>query len=113
MTIKLEIELGSDAERIIALLQRIANLSHLAIQPSPPPEASPRHPREESSGRLFFGEKELARQLNVSAGVLHKWRMFGTVPNFVKIGRLVRYRQSDVDEWIAIKRGGGSGNGRD
>jgi predicted DNA-binding transcriptional regulator AlpA len=91
---------------IIALLQQIANLPHLAIPPSPPPEESPMHLVRESPARTLLREKEVAGQLQVSVGVLHKWRRLGTGPNFVKIGRVVRYRQSAVDDWIGKQCGG-------
>lgn len=112
MTLKLEIELGPDAQRIIALLQVIANLPHIPVRPNPSLEPSARPPKDESAGRLFLGEKDLARLLKVSPAVLHKWRKLGTGPKFVKLSRLVRYRRSDVDEWIATKCGDGSGDDR-
>jgi len=42
----------------------------------------------------------LAEQLDVRPVTLEKWRQNGTGPRYIKIGRLVRYRQSDVDQWL-------------
>lgn len=44
----------------------------------------------------------VADLLNVSLRTLESWRLNGSGPNFVKIGRgrTVRYRQVDVQAWI-------------
>ncbi|WP_218644557.1 helix-turn-helix domain-containing protein [Thiomicrorhabdus cannonii] len=45
---------------------------------------------------------ETAKQLGVTIGTLATWRNTGrnNLP-FVKIGRKVMYRQSDIESWIA------------
>ncbi len=43
---------------------------------------------------------ELARPLNVSVSWLAKARMRGEGPPYVKIGRAVRYPDSDAREWV-------------
>jgi predicted DNA-binding transcriptional regulator AlpA len=104
MTIKLEIDLGPDAQKVISLLQNIAD-QHL-------PHAHPARLQMESSlersssvtqETSFLNEKAVARQLSVSLALLRKWRLFRSGPPFVKVGRLVRYRQADVDRWIAAR----------
>ena len=47
-------------------------------------------------------QKELAERLNVSERVFEAWRYRGGGPPFVKISvRCVRYREDDVNRWIA------------
>jgi predicted DNA-binding transcriptional regulator AlpA len=41
-----------------------------------------------------------AHLLNVSAVTLAKWRVTGEGPRFLKFGRSVKYRISDLEEWI-------------
>lgn len=41
-----------------------------------------------------------AHLLNVSAVTLAKWRVTGEGPRFLKFGRSVKYRISDLQEWI-------------
>ena len=58
----------------------------------------------ESDGRVF-GERDAGRYLGgerhpVSERTLQRWRLEGIGPKFLKLGRLVRYRQSDLDRWV-------------
>jgi len=39
--------------------------------------------------------------LSVSKALLIKWRFYGGGPRFVKLGRAVRYRISDLEDFIA------------
>ncbi|MEW6349730.1 MAG: helix-turn-helix domain-containing protein [Thermodesulfobacteriota bacterium] len=43
--------------------------------------------------------EEVAELLRVSISTIRKWVHYGFVPH-VKIGRLVRYRRSDITQWI-------------
>lgn len=43
---------------------------------------------------------ELGMRLGKSPAVLAQWRYLGTGPKFIKIGRSVRYRASDVEAWL-------------
>ena len=45
-------------------------------------------------------EKQLAERLNCTVSALRRWRREGRGPRFVKIGRLVRYRQEDIEDFI-------------
>ncbi|WP_005036566.1 helix-turn-helix transcriptional regulator [Holophaga foetida] len=38
--------------------------------------------------------------LNVSVLTLADWRCKGTGPAFLKVGRCVRYRRSDLEAWL-------------
>ena len=44
---------------------------------------------------------EAAEYLRSSTSTLAKARMYKRGPNFVRIGRAVRYRQSDLDAWMS------------
>lgn len=39
----------------------------------------------------------------ISPRTLQRWRLEGTGPVFVKVGRLVRYRRSALDAWLAAR----------
>lgn len=43
---------------------------------------------------------ELAERLRVSVAHLANWRYRGVGPKFVKMGKLVRYQESAVEEWL-------------
>ncbi|VXC38731.1 Predicted transcriptional regulator [Arthrobacter sp. 9AX] len=43
---------------------------------------------------------ELGRMLDKTPASLAQWRYQGIGPRFVKVGRGVRYRQTDVDGWL-------------
>lgn len=45
-------------------------------------------------------ECEVADLLNISVRTLQAWRVRGGGPRFIKVGRAVRYRLSDVQDWI-------------
>lgn len=50
---------------------------------------------------LLLTEAETARLIGFSTRTLQKWRMIGEGPRFVRVtARAVRYRRSDIDEWI-------------
>ena len=44
---------------------------------------------------------EVAEMLKVSAKVLCNWAVSGRGPQFVKVGRLVRYRMADLEKWLS------------
>lgn len=48
----------------------------------------------------LLGEKELAALLAVSRSTLQSWRYSGKGPRYIKVGRLIRYRSSDVDAFL-------------
>lgn len=51
----------------------------------------------------FCSDKELAESLAVSISTVRRWRQAGEGPHFVRIGKSVRYRLSDVEEWLTAK----------
>ena len=48
----------------------------------------------------LFDQKIIAAKLDVSTAQLEKWRWNGQGINFIKIGRLCKYRKSDVIAFI-------------
>jgi excisionase family DNA binding protein len=44
--------------------------------------------------------QELAAYLDLPVATLYAWRYRGLGPSGFRVGRHVRYRQSDVDQWI-------------
>ncbi|QWV97472.1 helix-turn-helix domain-containing protein [Geomonas nitrogeniifigens] len=44
--------------------------------------------------------EEAAKYLNVRPATLEQWRWNGRGPSFVKIGRSVRYRLTDLDDFL-------------
>ena len=47
-------------------------------------------------------QKEVARQLGISGRTLERHRVTGTGPRWLRLGRLVRYRISDLEEWVEL-----------
>lgn len=43
---------------------------------------------------------EVAARLGVSRFTVRSWRIKGVGPRFLKLGRAVRYRPEDVDEYV-------------
>jgi predicted DNA-binding transcriptional regulator AlpA len=41
-----------------------------------------------------------AARVGLAAGTLEKMRVYGDGPPFIKLGRAVRYRVSDLDAWV-------------
>jgi len=52
----------------------------------------------------FFNEKEVARILNISPKTVQKWRREGEGPRFCKLGRMVRYKIDDFEDWTNRRR---------
>ena len=48
----------------------------------------------------LLDQKQVAQMIGVSIGTLERHRVAGTGPRWARLGRLVRYRQVDVLEWI-------------
>lgn len=46
--------------------------------------------------------KDLCANLGVSQSLIYKWVHYDFVPH-IKIGSLVRFRESDINKWIANK----------
>jgi len=49
----------------------------------------------------LYTQREAAVALRLSEPTLKRLRVEGRGPKYIKLNRSVRYRQSDLDEWIA------------
>ena len=47
--------------------------------------------------------KQLAKYLGIAPYTLSQYRICGTGPKYLKLGRIVRYRLGDVLEWFDAK----------
>jgi len=48
-------------------------------------------------------QREAATLLRLSQRTLERLRVTGAGPRYVKAGRLVRYRETDLENWIASR----------
>jgi predicted DNA-binding transcriptional regulator AlpA len=48
----------------------------------------------------LFDQRHAARLLGLSVRTLERHRVAGTGPRFVRLGRLVRYREVDLADWV-------------
>jgi len=46
---------------------------------------------------------DLGARIEKSQAVLANWRYLGRGPKFIKIGKSVRYRVADVEEWLDLQ----------
>jgi predicted DNA-binding transcriptional regulator AlpA len=49
----------------------------------------------------YLKPRDAAQYLSSSVSTLAKRRMNKQGPNFVRLGRAIRYRQSDLDAWMS------------
>jgi len=52
----------------------------------------------------YWQPQEAARYLRLSASTLAKLRVYGGGPIYYRAGRAIRYRQEDLDHWMATRR---------
>jgi len=52
-------------------------------------------------GETYLTPREAAVYLRTSPSTLAKRRLHGNGPCFVRLGRAVRYRRADLDEWMS------------
>jgi predicted DNA-binding transcriptional regulator AlpA len=50
-------------------------------------------------------QKEVKEITGLADSTLEQWRLKGKGPKFIKLGRLVRYRLSDIDTYISGLQG--------
>jgi excisionase family DNA binding protein len=48
----------------------------------------------------YLSERQVAEALNLSVRTLQRWRLEGRGPLFVRIGRAVRYPQSEIEKFL-------------
>ena len=54
---------------------------------------------------IIVSESEAARRLDVSVSGLRKWRRERSGPQFIRIGRLIRYSLDDIQIWLEALKG--------
>ncbi len=47
----------------------------------------------------MLNSAEIAEKLGMSVSTIRKWVHYGFIPH-VKLGRAVRFREEDIEEWI-------------
>lgn len=52
------------------------------------------------NGARFLCESELAERLGLSNRTVQGWRCRGGGPPFVRFGRIVRYPEAALEEWL-------------
>lgn len=52
----------------------------------------------------LYDTREAARLLGLSDQTLRLWRCTGGGPAFIRVGRSIRYRESDLVEWLDRRR---------
>lgn len=50
-------------------------------------------------------QKEVKEIIRLADSTLEQWRLKGKGPKFIKLGRLVRYRLSDIEAYISGLQG--------
>jgi hypothetical protein len=48
----------------------------------------------------WISPKDLARDWHLPERTLSQWRYLGKGPRYFKLGRHVRYRRADVENWL-------------
>ena len=52
----------------------------------------------------ILSEKQAAERLNRSHRTMQRWRLVGTGPEYVKLGRSIGYTESDLEKFIAAAK---------
>jgi excisionase family DNA binding protein len=48
----------------------------------------------------FFSTEGLARYLGVPTATVRQWRHKRTGPRGIRVGKYIRYRRADVEQWL-------------
>jgi excisionase family DNA binding protein len=48
----------------------------------------------------FFSTEGLARYLGVPTATVKRWRYMRTGPPGIRVGKYIRYRRADVEQWL-------------
>jgi len=64
--------------------------------PSAPPKLKPLE--------QLLTQAAVSNLLGISEKTLERWRIYSKGPTAIKVGGAVRYRPSDVQEWLATRR---------
>lgn len=53
--------------------------------------------------RTLLDERALAAYLGLTRRAVQAWRLRGGGPKFIKVGRSVRYRPADIEDWLSAR----------
>lgn len=53
-----------------------------------------------NGGSERLTNSEAAEYLGLKTATLNKWRVYGDGPPFLKVGRLIQYRKTDLDTYL-------------
>ncbi|HUY39798.1 MAG TPA: helix-turn-helix domain-containing protein [Candidatus Binataceae bacterium] len=53
-----------------------------------------------NAGKDYLDERQVAALLGISLSSLQQWRHRRQGPEFMRVGRLVRYRRSAIEQWL-------------
>ena len=59
---------------------------------------------ENLSAGSFVDTRQAAELIGMSSRTLEKWRVEGTGPPFLKLGRRVLYSRADLEAWLLSRR---------
>lgn len=82
-------------------------LPELKLGTLPEGHASKSQPRETGEGQVMeklLTPQDLAEYLGVPLKTLYAWRYRNQGPTALRVGRHLRYRRSDVEQWIDRRR---------
>ena len=48
----------------------------------------------------LLNEEQTAKSLDVTKSALRRWRREKRGPRYIKVGRLIKYRESDLESWV-------------
>ncbi len=54
-----------------------------------------------SAAVVVMTTRQAASYVGLSVSTLNKWRCYGFGPKYLKLGRAVRYRQEELDRYLA------------
>jgi excisionase family DNA binding protein len=100
----------TDATPVLVELDRVAEPRRQADQLARRSATNDARPNAE-----LMTVQDVARYLRVPVGTSRNWRVTGDGPPAARIGRHVRYRQADVESWVAERvrlDGAQRGNGK-
>lgn len=56
----------------------------------------------------YISEQAAAKRLGLAQVTLRLWRRRGTGPRYARLGRVIRYRVSDLEAFVAARTEGGA-----
>ena len=51
----------------------------------------------------LIDSKQLSKELGIPEGTIAQWRYLGKGPDYIRVGRYVRYRPEAVEAWLAAQ----------